>query len=395
MTQPNPPAQAPTEHNATLRIFSDLGRGLPPLPSPHSGQAGDISEPSTTSSTPTPTAGAVADFANFMAGAPAAATTGGGVQLDTPPTNVSAKPGDAYLGINDAHQRFIHSGWWNDRRRIFDALSHLTPLPDKRRRRFADCGSGCRILRNDKIKGVYRVQAFRCNDRFCLPCSKLRASRIRDQLTLLLATHQRCSLITLTLKAENQPLQAIIARATTHFRALRALPWWKAAVTGGAAILETKVGRDGRRWHVHWHIVAACNFLPKHRLSAAWLAITGDSKIVDVRRVTTPETAVRYITKYVTKSADSSVVRSPAHLAEALIAFRGSRLVTTFGTWRGTKLTERLDDETLPLFCPADWSPWGTWDDLRTLVLAGQAEALAIATHLNLLARLRARPAPT
>lgn len=108
--------------------------------------------------------------------------------------------------------------------------------------------------------------------------------------------------------------------------------------------IEVKRSKAGR-WHVHAHIIAESKYLPQGELSAQWLAVTGDSPIVDVRMINSADAAASYVAKYGSKSFDSGLLKSPRLLAEVMTALKGARLCTTFGEWRGAKLTSMKCDE--------------------------------------------------
>ena len=106
---------------------------------------------------------------------------------------------------------------------------------------------------------------------------------------------------------------------------------------------EIKIGRDGR-WHVHCHIIAESSFLDSQELSREWHSVTGDSPVVDVRAIKDLDHAARYVAKYGSKPCDRSVLFQPSRLIEAITALRGSRMCTTFGEWRGRKLSSPNED---------------------------------------------------
>lgn len=108
--------------------------------------------------------------------------------------------------------------------------------------------------------------------------------------------------------------------------------------------MEVKLSEKDGMWHVHYHCLITGSYWDQKEISTEWHAVTGDSSIVDVRRIASSEDAARYVTKYVAKPIDSSVYRSEQHLDEAVIAFRGRKLCCTFGSWRGEKLEETPDD---------------------------------------------------
>jgi hypothetical protein len=127
--------------------------------------------------------------------------------------------------------------------------------------------------------------------------------------------------------------------------------------------IEVKRSKAGK-WHVHAHIVAESKYLPQHELSAEWLAVTGDSPVVDVRMINNVEAAASYVAKYGSKAFDSGLLRQPKILAEVIGALKGARLCTTFGAWRGAKLTSMDIDEdtqgwqdlgTLQTFAASEW----------------------------------------
>jgi hypothetical protein len=143
----------------------------------------------------------------------------------------------------------------------------------------------------------------------------------------------RVRFLTFTLKHNDTPLADQLDRLYLAFRTLRRRPLWRTQVTGGAMFLEVKVGKDGR-YHPHLHVLAEGGWIDQKALSADWLAVTGDSFIVDVARVDDPGHRARYVTKYATKPADSTIIRDPAKLDEFLIAIKGRRLYQPFGNWR-------------------------------------------------------------
>lgn len=106
---------------------------------------------------------------------------------------------------------------------------------------------------------------------------------------------------------------------------------------------EIKIGRDNR-WHVHCHILAEGKFIDTNDLSREWHAVTGDSPVVDIRAVESVEKAAGYIAKYGSKPCDRSVIFQPSRLIEAIEAMHGARTCTTFGEWRGKRLSACSDD---------------------------------------------------
>ena len=268
---------------------------------------------------------------------------------------------------------FRHSGWAVTRDRVKAALERIQ-VPAARQERFHHCGSGC-VIEVCKVSGRARAVSNHCHDRFCKACGDTRSRLIAANLERHLDKRE-ARFITLTLKHNSSRLCDQVDRLQTCFRRLREWVGWEESVKGGAAFLEVKLDKGGRFWHPHIHIIAEGSYLPHHRLSEAWLKITGDSSIVDIRFVRDPGEVVRYVAKYASKPLDATLFRSPDHLDEAMLALRGRRLCNTFGSWRGVKLEDKPDD-------PGEWTPVCSLVNLRRAVAAGEAWAAALWLQLT------------
>jgi hypothetical protein len=230
--------------------------------------------------------------------------------------------------------RWRHGSWWNDRERILASMARCN-LPMARRHRVGNCGGGAWIYEHPTTREL-KVHSASCGDRVCRTCGATRAGNIAAALQKAMIDKE-CRFVTLTLRHTAMPLADQIDRIYRCFANLRRSKAWTKYVFGGAAFAELKLGRDGR-WHVHLHAIVEGKYLPKSTLSAAWLVCTGDSHIVDVRCIPAGGRVAGYVTKYVTKPLDSTVLHSPEHLDEAMLALRGRRLCLTWGTWRGVAL---------------------------------------------------------
>lgn len=260
---------------------------------------------------------------------------------------------------------FRHSGWAARRARVWDALTRCG-CRGARLRAFASCGANCRIEHRVGTDDIRLVGNY-CHDRFCVPCGTARAARIAKSIESLITTHV-CRFITLTTRHSHAPLADQITRLYSNFVLLRRRTFWKNAVDGGAAFLEVKRGERDGLWHPHLHVIATGNWMEQKKLSDEWLAVTGDSYVVHIDAIGNAEARARYVTKYVTKPADSSLFAHPESLDEIICAMKGRRLCTTFGSWRGHKLDD-VDQE--------DDAAGGKWEDvgrLTDIMSSGQTD---------------------
>jgi hypothetical protein len=269
---------------------------------------------------------------------------------------------------------FRHSGWSVTREKVRRALMDVATNPS-RLERFDHCGSGCMVERCS-VSGKVRTVSNHCHDRFCKPCGDARSKLIATNL----GNHVRereTRFLTLTLRHNEHRLVSQVERLYTCFRRLRASPFWKSHVEGGAAFLEIKLAKDGRTWHPHIHIIAEGSFINQRLLSEKWLEITGDSWIVDVRYVRDKGEVIKYVAKYASKPLDATLFRSHEHLKEAMVALKGRRLCLTFGGWRGLELEKRPEDT-------------GEWKVIASLVTVERCARLGEEWALGLLRALNA-----
>jgi len=263
---------------------------------------------------------------------------------------------------------FRHRGWSTNRDHVGLALGRLDP-GSRRLSRFAACGSAAWLLRNDDNPPRFRIACCKCRDRFCVPCALERAR------STYLAIRQRLAgrtlrFITLTLCSSDADLASQLDRLHKCFRCLRSLPWWRAAVVGGLAVVELTLNPTTRLWHPHLHLIVEGSYVPKPLLSKTWHALTGDSYIVDVKLVSDDSRAAAYLSKYVGKPLPQNVLRDPERLDEAIVALRGRRLILTFGSWFGIPLGCKPPDEAWHIVC--------SLEKLLADARRGQAYALEI-----------------
>jgi len=263
---------------------------------------------------------------------------------------------------------FRHSGWRLTRHRVACAMV-AAMVHENRLLAFTGCGHDAFVARNVHDPTCHKVICNKCRDRFCKPCARARAGIVARNL--LAHVHDRkLRFITLTLKTATPDLKLELNRLYDSFRKLQRRVFWKRHCWGGAAMLELKYNPGSDRWHPHLHVLVEGSYLSQSKLSAEWMAVTGDSFVVDVRAVPDNGSVVRYVTKYATDPLHPSVTKSVQLISEAIRAMKGRRACMTFGSWRSFQLTTQESDDA--------WEILGRLDTIRTMAAKGDADCLAI-----------------
>ena len=286
------------------------------------------------------------------------------------------------LSSDDSSVVFRHSGWHLNRSRIRKVLS-VSAVSPRALSRFDLCGSDPWVAVDPDDPSRFTILANHCHSRWCTPCARDRASRIASNLEQLIQHHPH-RFLTLTLKHSDSPLSTQLDRLYDSFRRLRRRPFWSSAVSGGAAVLEVKHSHRDHLWHPHLHVLLDSKFLRHKDISAEWFRITGDSFITDIRLIKDHKHAAHYMTKYLTKPVPITVNNKPSVLTELIEAFRGRRLVLTFGTWRGFPLTRKLDDTDWQALCPLPvlYARYDSGDEKAAETLAALLRCFPDAPHL-------------
>lgn len=275
--------------------------------------------------------------------------------------------------LEDAGVTFRHSGWQKRRERVLASLERIDPF-SSRITRFAACGRNAWVLRSVSDPDVYRVACSKCRDRFCVPCASARGRRVAARVAEL-SKDRKVRLVTLTLRINNAPLSDQLSRLYCCYARLRRRKVWTSSQLGGIAFVEIKRRAESHTWHPHLHILTEGSYVPKSSLSGAWLEITGDSMIVDIKLCRSGDDAARYVAKYATKGVHGGVENDPEMLDEAVEALKGRRLFACFGSW-----SLPADDADL---YPGEWRTVGTLRSVVERSLGGDVAARAV---LDLLA---------
>jgi hypothetical protein len=306
--------------------------------------------------------------------------------LDAPEIPVESIPATTLSSDDPDAQspRYLarHSGWAARRQRTAEALVRAGYM-GPRLEAFQHCGQRAWLLRSKNDPDLYRWVADYCHDRFCVPCAGARSSLIAANL----AAHihdQPCRLITLTLRNTPPPLRPTLDRLYLEYRRLRQRKLWKTSVTGAIAFLEVTWNAITHTWHPHLHVLAFGRFIEKQLLKRDWLAVTGDSYIVDLKLVRDASKVISYVAKYATKTHTPAIEQSVEVYADLIRGLNGRRLLLASGdctSWNllddhsddewdyvchvnGLYTTDRLDPDLVPSLL-ASYEAWsqGSQDD--------------------------------
>lgn len=285
---------------------------------------------------------------------------------ETKPETVAQASWAAFSPDAPLAERFRHGGWRRQRQLVYESLKR-TRQTVNRIVNFDSCGAFAFVYQAIDNPDLYRLGGSSCRDRFCLPCARDR-SRCLATNVLNALNKQPARFVTLTLKQNNQSLDHNLNRLYDSFRKLRAIKFWQRAVVGGCAFLEIRWSETNNAWNIHLHCIVHGRFLDQRKLSSNWYRITGDSYIVDVRFIHDNQHVGRYVTKYASKTFDSTFVNRTTQLDEVLTATKGRRLCLTFGTWRGIKLTEQPNEH--------EWISLGSFHEVSMNAKRGDEECI-------------------
>lgn len=290
--------------------------------------------------------------------------------LDPSETTGISTPPTGKIGTQVHRQNvescFRHSGVRPERNRVIRAYLRLQ-ISQRRMQAYNECGQNAWVVRRADNPKQYAIRCDRCHDRFCPTCGRERGLRYARRIGEVMDAKDT-RMITLTLRGRDAPLREQLKRLTDCFASLRKTVEWKATQKGGVTAVELKLSSDGRRWHPHLHVLSHGRYLAQRSLSQVWLAITGDSYIVDIRRVRDANQLGHYVTKYVTKPLHNAVYRNETRLCEAIEALKGKRVLNTFGDRRGLSLNVAPEDV-------AEWERVGSLCDIVRRSLAGDKDA--------------------
>ena len=179
---------------------------------------------------------------------------------------------------------------------------------------------------------------FSCYNRFCPFCASRRSREHQAKYTPIIHAYLNANpditprFITYTLKhtdegtAKSEALRLKDCLAKLHRR-----KYWKKYFAGALVSVEVSVGRDGL-WHIHAHTISfrRKGSYNNEDLKAEWLEVTGDSVVVNERKLSNIEEGVGELLKYATKPSD--VYQWNARMMGELLNLKHMKFVYAVGS---------------------------------------------------------------
>jgi hypothetical protein len=272
--------------------------------------------------------------------------------------------------------------------------------------RFRGCGDKVRVweCRCDNQKFTTPIS---CNSRICERCQRRYSAQLKktmiDVLKPFFLKKRRgwfFSFLTLTVQkdryGDNLPDREDIKRFNRESRDFLKLYYGKYAAkfSGSGKVVEIQKNKK-RKWrgaggiavielgaknnNLHLHALVYGPYISQKKLSESWCRITGDSFVVGIEAVKSPENAVFHVLKYISKPPARESYRD---LAEYSMSIKGSRRFRCVGVFYNKIKRIR---ETLNFVCPYCGGQLAQYEDPD----GGKVETTGFASLYPLLHRLK------
>lgn len=247
-----------------------------------------------------------------------------------------------------------HSRHRIERLRIMSALADdATGTWSKRVAKMADCCStpGVGLTPAGAVGCVW----FRCRDRLCPLCANARSRQVTDRVITATRNADSLRFLTLTLVSSDRPLREQLDDLYRYYREFRRTKAWRSHVFGGIATVEVTRNAETGRFHPHLHVLIDGTFWRQGEIADAWEAVTGTSRVCDIRAVRSRSKFAAYIAKYASKPAAIGDW-PPDAILEYAEAIHRRRMVLATGNMHASKVEgddeperERITGDRIPL----------------------------------------------
>lgn len=234
-------------------------------------------------------------------------------------------------------------------------------LADRCHTRMRSCANWMRFHHYYTVEQIRLAKVHTCQIHLLCPfCARARAMKALgaylERFEVLRAAEPRLKLALLTLTVKNGPdlqerFEHLEKSWKTYCKRRRQSLSVKrgynelSKVAGALFSYELTKGADG--WHPHLHaVVVLDHWIDQRKLADEWEGITGDSRIVDIRRIKgDPVEGFAEVCKYALKFSDLD----EADTYYAYQVLKGRRLQGSFGCFRGVVVPDKVTDDLLEL----------------------------------------------
>lgn len=244
-----------------------------------------------------------------------------------------------------------------------DAPSEESTRAIKSAQKLKECGNFL-LFKNFYTIDQTKLSKFHvCNQHLLCPfCAGIRASRAiqkyTERIDQVLKENRKLKPVLITFTVKNgtdlgersshliKSFRTLLKRRRDYIKKGRGFNEF-CKINGAMYSYENTYNELTKEWHPHLHMFALLDdWIDQEELSQYWHSITGDSMIVDIRRVKKEKglgysKAAAEVCKYALKFGDLSVQNT----WEAFKVLKGKRLSGAFGCLWGVKIPENLADE--------------------------------------------------
>jgi plasmid rolling circle replication initiator protein Rep len=224
-----------------------------------------------------------------------------------------------------------------------DIVARLERVGVEDASRLKQCCSTFRVL-TCGLHPLRSYPTFRCKKLFCPDCAAERATRLGNQTEakireVMKTTNGRLCLLTLTTK-NAATLDGGLVKLKKSFANFKRKKVFKNHIKGYFGAFEYTFNQETNDFHVHLHlIVLRGKFWNQSDISDAWRDVTGDSFVVDIRKIKDTHKGVKEVCKYPMKPADLMTMPD-AKFLEVVKMKKGTRMFVSGGCFYNVKLDD-------------------------------------------------------
>ena len=125
--------------------------------------------------------------------------------------------------------------------------------------RISSCGSTAAAFTDED--GFIVIATARCKSRICPTCAERRRARTFVRVKELISKLDVTRMLTLTIRATDDPLVDQIAKLNRSWTKLRTRKAFKKKFAGGVKVIEVTFNESTQRWHPHVHVIFDGQFI--------------------------------------------------------------------------------------------------------------------------------------